>query len=47
MLNCDDDGDRFAVDPIVPLVNSVLLTVDFLLWREDYQAAVCRGCSRA
>ena len=25
----------------------VLLTIDFLLCSEDFQAAVCRGCSRA
>ena len=28
-------------------IPSVLLTVDFLLLREDFQAAICRGCSRA
>ncbi len=27
-------------------ISSVLLTVDFLLLREDFQAAICRGCSR-
>ena len=28
-------------------IRPVLLTVDFLLLREDLQAAICRGCSRA
>ena len=28
-------------------IPAVLLTVDFLLWREDYQAEVCESCSRA
>ncbi len=30
-----------------PAFPSVLQTVDFLLLGEDFQATICRGCSRA
>ena len=44
MWKSDDGRDRFAADSIGPFV---LLTVNFLFSREDFQTSVCKSQVRS